>query len=145
MDPNNYIAYLYFRFLPNDKLIAGFLILDNRHYPKDFRYCISDDINPVQKTLYGEKLSSYLTHNACESLLENLEYDPSFILSNHVLEGEVLNLPYPFFHSIIQNGENKLQLLNPDKFENIELQLEADLNIEAFKRIENALKLLVSK
>ncbi|PCJ20374.1 MAG: hypothetical protein COB02_04900 [Candidatus Cloacimonadota bacterium] len=145
MDNKFNIAYLYFRFLPNDKLIAGFLILDNKNYPKDFRYCISDDINPIQRALYGNKLSSFLIQSTCKSLLENLEFEPSYIITNHTLEGDILESSYPFVQAIFNEGECKLSPLTPNKEQIPDLITDTSIISESFKRVENALKLLISK
>ncbi|MCJ8346336.1 hypothetical protein MJH12_12405 [bacterium] len=140
-----YIAYLYFRFLPNDRIISGLLVLNDQNYPKDFRYSTSDDINPVQRALYGDKLSSYLIQSSCDSLLDKLEFEPSYIVTNNILDNEILNSVYPFFQAVFNQGETKLRALNSEA-QQIPPSIDDALVInESFKRIENALKLLIAK
>ncbi|MCO4783538.1 MAG: hypothetical protein KC646_14520 [Candidatus Cloacimonetes bacterium] len=145
MKTDNYTAYLYFRFLPNDRVIGGLLLLNEQNYPKDFRYCTSDDINPVQKALYGDKLSSYLIQSSCNSLLDKLEFEPNYVITNNFLSNEVLDATYPFFHASFSNGESQLRALNTDEKEIPPSINDSSIITESFKRIENALKILIPK
>lgn len=145
MKTDIYTAYLYFRFLPNDRVIGGLLLLNEQNYPKDFRYCTSDDINPVQKALYGDKLSSYLIQSSCNSLLDKLDCEPSYVITNNFLSNEVLDASYPFFHANFSSGECKLRPLNSEENEIPPSINESSIITESFQRIENALKILIPK